>query len=121
LLSERSAKRGGFIDNDLARYGALVLVLVALVYIWMPRGRVYPQLSERAQVEWVKRLYVICSQRDSTGLRELTAKVEEQKAAGKLPEEHFQGFARVIRLAEAEKWAAAQKAALRFAEDQLNR
>ncbi|MCE9532003.1 MAG: hypothetical protein K8T89_12890 [Planctomycetes bacterium] len=99
--------------------GLAGLLAVPLVIIWWPGCRQYPPVSSRESLSLMKLLYAACNTRDEKRLANVENGVENLTREGKMTPEERAGFERIIKMARAGKWEDAEKAAFKFAQDQV--
>jgi hypothetical protein len=99
--------------------GVLALVAIPLTIIWWPGCRQYPPVRSRESLELIKLLYTACNTKDPVRLARAEQSVQKLKQDGKLSDDEDEAFTRIIRMAKAGEWAKAEKAAFRFAQDQI--
>jgi hypothetical protein len=97
----------------------LGLLVVVIVAIWWPRGRVYPRVPSEEGQHIIKMLYTACNTRDTGRLERTQQRLEKAVSDGTLEGSHADAFRRVIAKARSGDWAGAEADAFRFAEDQV--
>lgn len=98
---------------------AMALLAVAVALVWWPGCRQYPPVTSRENLSLMKLLYSACSAQDPARLAKVEQGVARASREGKMTEPEQQAFAKVIALAREGQWREAEKAALRFAQDQV--
>lgn len=99
--------------------GAAGVLLVSLLVVWWPGCRQYPAVSSRESLSLLRQLNTACNTRDDTRLAEVERRLAELNRQGKVTPEEKAGYDRIIGMARAGKWDDAEKAALKFAQDQV--
>lgn len=99
--------------------GVAGVLLVPLLIIWWPSCRQYPPVSSRESLSLMKLLYAACNTRDEKRLADVEKGVERLTREGRMTPEEKAGFDKIIGMAKAGKWEDAEKAAFKFAEDQV--
>jgi hypothetical protein len=99
--------------------GIGVVLLAALVFVWWPGCRQYPEVSSKEALQLVKLLYAACNTRDADRLAKVEARLEHVEAAGKLTPQEGQAFRAIIELARAGDWEQATRSSFKFAQDQI--
>jgi hypothetical protein len=103
----------------LLAFAALLFIPVAI--IWWPGCRQYPTATSAESMKLIKLLYTACNTKDAARLKHLEQRVEKAAQGGQLTATEQESFARIISLARDGSWQAAEKAAFRFAQDQVGR
>lgn len=99
--------------------GTAGVLTVAVLVVWWPGCREYPPVSSREALVLMKLLYTACNTRDVARLTKAEQGVEALTRAGKMTPGERAGFDHILGLAKSGDWAAAERAALKFAEDQV--
>lgn len=99
--------------------GALVVLAVPFVVIWWPGCREYPAVTSKESLSLMKLLYAACNTKDPVRLAKVEQGIEQLSRAGKMTTAEKDGFDKILGLAKGGDWAAAEKAAFKFAEDQI--
>jgi hypothetical protein len=100
----------------IAALGALTLLLVV---VWWPGCRQYPAVTSQESLYLMKLLYTACNTKDMSRLKQVEAGVDKAQREGKMSASEHQAFRKIIDLANAGDWSRAERAALRFAQDQV--
>lgn len=116
-------------DHDATGWGAWFGWAVGLVgFVGIALGilawsgcRQYPTVSSRESMNLVKSLYTACNTRDSERLSKVEQKLDMLVREDKVTPAEQAAFRRIISLAQAGDWASAERAAHRFAQDQIGR
>ena len=101
--------------------GAALITLVAVIWVYAPRWRTYPEVTHPQGIELIRMLHTATSSGQSERLVGVRQSVQQAKAAGQLTAAENEAFERVLKLAESGDWSAATEASLQFAKDQLRR
>ncbi len=101
--------------------GAAAVLAVPLAVVWWPGCREYPPVSSKESLYLMKLLYSACNTRDEKRLAEVEAGVEKLTREGTMSAEERAAFDKIIGMARSGRWADAQEAALKFAQDQVGR
>lgn len=108
---------------DRHRLGWLVglagLLAIPLLIIWWPGCRQYPAVSSEESLYLMKLLYTACNTRDPVRLAKVEQGIELATHEGRLPEPERAAFAQIIGMAKAGAWQDAERAAFKFAQDQV--
>lgn len=99
--------------------GVAGLLAVPLLVVWWPGCRQYPPASSRESLSLMKLLYAACNTRDEKRLADVEKGVERLTREGKMTPEERAGFDKIVGMARAGKWEDAEKAALKYARDQV--
>lgn len=100
---------------------ALVVLLLPLSFIWMPGCRQYPPVSSPESLKLMKLLYSACNSKNQSRLAKVEAEISKLSSANQLTVEEREAFERIIKMAKANQWQAAELSAFQFAQDQINR
>jgi hypothetical protein len=95
------------------------VLAVATLLVWWPGCRQYPPVSSPESLSLMRLLYSACNSRDEKRLAEVEKRIEKLQAEGKLNPEERAGFDKIVGMAKAGKWEAAEKSAFKFAQDQV--
>ena len=108
---------------DRGRLGKLLgvagLVAIPLLVVWWPGCREYPPVSSREGLQMMKLLYAACNTRDPQRLSQVEQGTSKLAREGKLTQEEQEAFGKILALARAGEWEDAEKAAFKFAQDQV--
>ncbi|MBL8892301.1 MAG: hypothetical protein JNL67_20160 [Planctomycetaceae bacterium] len=102
-------------QNNAFRLGLLFVVVIALVWVWMPRTK-YPKVTSHESDRILRMLSTACGSSSSERLQV----VKEELAKLQLPPEELKAFQEIISMADEGRWKQAQKASLAMASDQVN-
>ncbi|MGL4555132.1 MAG: hypothetical protein ACRC33_28535 [Gemmataceae bacterium] len=116
-----STDQAGAADGPRLRWMliALACLAAAALAVWWPGCRTYPPVSSRESLSLMKLLYAACNTRDPGRLAAVEQGVAKAAQRGKMGEAERQAFGRILALARGGDWPGAERAALRFAEDQV--
>jgi hypothetical protein len=92
---------------------------VVLLVIWWPGCRQYPAVTSRESLGLMKLLYSACNTKDTERLAKVEQGVEKAINQGKMSPQEQQAFARIIGMARTGDWPSAERAAFKFAQDQV--
>ncbi len=108
-------------DSRRARWlGALAAGLfVPLALVWWPGCRQYSPVTSRESLGLMQLLYTACNTKDPVRLAKVESGLEKLAREGKMAPEERRGFDRILAMAKANDWAAAEAAAFKFAQDQV--
>jgi len=101
--------------------GVAGLLVVPLLLIWWPGCRQYPALTSKEAMQQMKLLYSACNTKDAERLGRVRQGVEKLSREGKLSPAEQEAFAVIVGMAKAGDWERAEKAAFKFAQDQVGR
>ena len=101
--------------------GLAGVLAVPLAVIWWPGCRHYPAVTSEESLYLMKLLYTACNTKDPARLAEVERGVEKATRAGKLSPPEQEAFAEIIGTAKNGEWQEAERAAFRFAQDQVGR
>jgi hypothetical protein len=90
-----------------------------LVVVWWPGCRQYPAVTSKESLGLMKLLYAACNTKDPERLSRVEKGVEKLIGEGKMTLPEQQAFAKIIGMARRGDWQSAEKAALKFAQDQV--
>jgi len=99
--------------------GTAGVLLVPLVVIWWPGCREYPAVTSKESLQNMKLLYSACNTKDTERLGRVEKGVEKLTRDGKLSPNEQEAFAKITGMARAGNWNDAEKAAFKFAQDQV--
>ena len=99
--------------------GVAGLLAIPLVVIWWPGCRQYPAVTSKEALQQIKLLYAACNTKDPERLGRVERGIEKLTRESKLSPAEQEGFAKIIAMAKAGDWERAEKAAFKFAEDQV--
>jgi len=92
---------------------------IPLLIIWWPGCREYPAVTSKESLGLMKLLYAACNTKDPARLAKVEQGVEKLSREGKMTPAEKQGFDKIIGMAKAGEWERAEKAAFKFAQDQV--
>ena len=116
----RRDQRCGRADKRMLGWWIALLVAgVGLWYVWSPRWRQYPPVTSPEALTLIKVLYTACNTRNAAQLLEIEATLKKLSETNSITSVERASFERILTLAKQEQWDAAQRASLRFAEDQM--
>jgi len=105
------------------RLGKLIglagILLVPLLVIWWPGCRQYPPVSTRESLALMKLLYSACNTRDEVRLARVEQGVDKLTREGRIGPAEQKSFTSIIDMGKAGDWEKAEKAAYKFAQDQV--
>ena len=99
--------------------GVAGLLTVPLLVIWWPGCRQYPAVTSKEGMQQMKLLYSACNTKDTERLGRVEQGVEKLTREGKLSPAEQEAFAKIIGMAKSDDWERAEKAAFKFAQDQV--
>ena len=99
--------------------GAAGVLAVPLLVVWWPGCRQYPAVTSQESLYLMKLLYTACNTRDPVRLAKVERGVEKATRAGQLTPPEQAAFTKVLDMARAGDWPDAEKAAFKFAQDQV--
>lgn len=102
----------------LAVAGAIAVVVAI---IWWPRGHRYPAVASEESLGLMRLLYSACNAKDAERLTLVEERLAKMEADGRLTAAEKKAFTSIISQAKSGKWDEAEKAAFRFAQDQVGR
>jgi hypothetical protein len=94
-------------------------MLIPLLNMWWPGCRQYPAVSSRESLLLMRLLNTACNTRDEKRLAEVDRRLAELERQGRVTPAEKAGFDRIIGMAKAGDWEDAEKAAFKFAQDQV--
>jgi hypothetical protein len=97
----------------------LGVLTVLVLFVWWPGCRQYPRVTSKESLRLMKLLYTACNTRDPVRLATVEQGVEKSTREGKLTETEQNAFRYILDLARSSHWEQAEKASLRFAQDQV--
>jgi hypothetical protein len=95
------------------------LLVVLLVAVWWPGCRKYPAVTSKESLSLMKLLYAACNTREEGRLKMAEEKLAKLTQEGKLSEAERESFAEIVGMARSGSWERAERAAFRFAQDQV--
>jgi hypothetical protein len=101
--------------------GVAGLLTIAVLFVWWPGCRKYPTATSKESMALIKLLYSACNTKDLARLAKVEQDLEKATQEGKISPAEQVSFAQIIRLAKQGDWENAEKAAYRFAQDQVRR
>jgi hypothetical protein len=99
--------------------GVAGVLFIPVAVFWWPGCRQYPPVSSPESLTLMRRLYTACNTRDPQRLAGVEQRLAELEQDGKVTPEEKAGFERIIGMARAGDWEDAEKAAFKFAQDQV--
>jgi len=99
--------------------GVAGVLAIPLLVIWWPGCRQYPSLTSKEGMQQMKLLYAACNTKDTERLGRVEQGVEKMTREGKLSPAELEAFSKIIGMAKASDWERAEKAAFKFAQDQV--
>jgi hypothetical protein len=108
-------------DRGRLRWLLAIAGLLAVLVLGMrwPGCREYPAVTSREAMTQMKLLYSACNTQDPERLTRVEQTLAKLRHDGKLSLPEQDAFARIIDKAKQGRWAEAEAAALRFAQDQI--
>jgi hypothetical protein len=97
----------------------MVVLAIPLAIIWWPGCRQYPAVSSEESLFLMKLLYTACNTKDPARLAKVEQGVEKLSREGKMTPAEKEGFNKIIGMAKEGRWQDAEKAAFKFAQDQV--
>lgn len=95
------------------------VLAVPLAILWWPNWRQYPPATSPESMQTMKLLYAACNTKDTVRLKTVEERIEKLTRADKLSAAEQNAFAKILQMAHAGDWERAEKAAFRFAQDQV--
>jgi len=99
--------------------GVALILAIPVAIIWWPNWRQYPAVTSQESLQTMKLLYTACNTKDVARLKQVEERVEKMTRAEKLSDAEQKAFAKILVLANSGAWDRAEKAAFRFAQDQV--
>lgn len=99
--------------------GIAGVLFAAVVVVWWPGCRQYPEVTSRDSLRMMKLLYTACNTRDTGRLGQVERQLDKATREGKVSPQEREAFDKIIAQARRGEWEQAQKASLRFAQDQV--
>jgi hypothetical protein len=99
--------------------GTAGVLAIALLVVWWPGCRQYPAVTSKESLQLMKLLYAACNTRDPARLSQTEQRLEKAVREGKVTPPEQEAFASILGMARAGDWEGAERAALRFARDQV--
>ena len=99
--------------------GAAGLLAVPLLVLWWPGCRQYPPVTSKESLGLIKLLYTACNTKDPARLAKVEQGMDKAISQGKMTPPEQAAFHQIIGLAKAGDWKRAEKAAFKFAQDQV--
>ena len=81
--------------------------------------REYPAVTSEESLSLMKLLYAACNTKDPVRLAKVEEGVDRATREGKLSAAEQEAFAKILGMAKAGDWERAEKAAFKFAQDQV--
>lgn len=103
------------------KWGFFTVLVVTILVIWRPGCRNYPPVTSPEGMQLIKLLYAACNTRELDRLERAEKEFAELVRQEKVTPREKASFESIFALARAGKWEQAEKAAFRFAEDQIGR
>ena len=101
------------------RIGAVSLGAAVLLIVWWPGCREYPAVTSKESLGLMRLLYAACNTKDPARLAKVEKDLEKLTRDNKLTPPEHEAFAGIVDMAKAGDWTRAEKAALKFAQDQV--
>lgn len=98
--------------------GAVAVGLIIAVAIWSGRPE-YPAVTSEESLGLMKLLYAACNTKDPIRLAKVEEGVDKSSRDGKLSPGEQEAFSKIIGMAKGGDWERAEKAAFKFAQDQI--
>lgn len=95
--------------------------LLLLALLLLAGCRQYPPVSSKESLSLMRLVYAACNTRDSARLDRAESELARLVAEGKVGEAERSAFERIMKQAREGEWKQAERAAFRFAEDQIGR
>lgn len=99
----------------------LFVLLLALLWLWGPRWRQYPAVTSPESLTLIKLFYNASSAQDPERVITAQQRLKRLIETGQLTAAEQTAFERVATLIQNQQWEQAQRACLRFAEEQIGR
>lgn len=99
--------------------GLAGVLAIPFVVLWWPGCRQYPAVTSAESLYFMKLLYTACNTKDPARLAKVEQGVAAARSAGKLTPAEQEAFARIVGLAKEGRWEDAERAAFKFAQDQV--
>ena len=115
--SETSTHPGN--RRQLWLVAAAVVLAIPLLIVWWPAWRQYPPVTSPESLQAMKLLYTACNTKDPVRLKQVEKQVQKLDQEKKLAPAEQAAYAKILALANAGEWESAQKAAFKFAQDQV--
>lgn len=96
-----------------------VIALGCLILLITGGCRSYPEVTSAESQEFIKQVYTACNTQNSERLTRCSERLRELTTEKKVSPSEAAAFERIIKLAEAGDWPAAQQHALEFAQRQV--
>lgn len=100
-------------------FGTAGLLALGCLVVWWPGCRQYPAVTTPDSLRLMKLLYAACNTQDPRRLGQVEVGVASLTRAGRLAPPETAAFGKIIGLARAGDWKAAEQASFRFAQDQV--
>ena len=97
-------------------------VLLSLAcFLWLAACgcREHPRVTSRESLDLIKQVYTACNTQNTERLSKCKVALDELSSKGELSPAELKSFEKILRLAEAGEWQAAQRESLQFARDQV--
>jgi len=95
------------------------VLVIPLLVIWWPGCRQYPPVSSVESLYLMKLLYTACNTKDPARLAKVEQEIEKLASVQKLTPAEMEAFNKIIGIAKEGRWQDAERAAFRFAQDQV--
>jgi hypothetical protein len=95
------------------------LLAIPLLIDWWPGCRQYPAVSSEEGLYLMKLLYTACNTKDTARLTKVEQGVEKASREGKLSPPEQEAFAKIVGMAKKGEWQDVERAAFKFAQDQV--
>jgi hypothetical protein len=99
--------------------GMAGVLAIPLLVVWWPGCRQYPAVSSQESLYLMKLLYAACNTKDTARLAKVEQGVAKATHEGKLSPPEQEAFAKITGMAKKGEWQIAERAAFRFAQDQV--
>ena len=93
--------------------------LICLMLLAISGCREHPRVTSRESLDLIKQVYTACNTRNPERLNKCKVALDELVSNGEISEAEQQSFEKILKLAEAGEWQAAQSESLQFARDQV--
>ena len=97
----------------------MALSLGCMLLLAISGCREHPRVTSRESLDLIKQVYTACNTRNPERLDKCKVALEELISSGELSEAEQASFEKILELADAGEWQAAQSESLQFARDQV--
>lgn len=97
----------------------VAIVLCLAVLLGLSGCGSYPAIKSREGRQLIKRLYVVCNSKSAQKLTSFEEDLAKLSSAGTLNSTEKRAFDSIVEMARKGQWEAAEKAALKLADDQI--